>query len=281
MIDFYPSAKQMLVTEDRVFPNALVSVPSSDLSVVIHKTACNAPCTATSVARFFATGSAEASTHFIIDVDGTMVQCVSLADGAGGNCCLEVGHDTYWDRLKMKYGNLNLCTISIEHVDVTDDNSTAPTMAQTQASFNLVLWLCQQFSIPSSQIKTHASLDPLTRARCPGNYPMNSLIAFIRSKEVNSNQQTSIRDHWHSFFSTMSQIAQRMVTMPPDTTGIYNAWQSLYFNGKQLGPATSYEYDSIDWNGTPIKCQDFGSCRIEYYLSSGVWHAYGPQGAIA
>lgn len=279
MIDFYPPAKQMLVTEDRVFPNALVSVPPSDLSIVIHKTACNAPCTAESVAQFFATGSAEASTHFIIDVDGTVVQCVSLADGAGGNCCLEVGHDAYWDRLKAKYSNLNLCTFSIEHVDITDDNSTTPTTAQLQASFDLVWWLCQQFSIPSSQIKTHASLDPLTRARCPGNYPMNSLIAFIRSKEVNSNQQRSIQDHWNSYFNQLQHLTTTVI-LAPMGTGIYNAWQSLYFNGKQLGPATSYEYDSIDWSGIAIKCQDFGSCRIEYYLSSGVWHAYGPYGQI-
>jgi hypothetical protein len=280
MVAIYPSAKRLLlVDESRVFPNALVSVPSSDLSIVIHKTACNAPCTADSVANFFATGSAEASTHFIIDVDGTVVQCVSLADGAGGNCCLESGHDVYWDRLKATYGNLNLCTFSIEHVDVTDDNSTIPTTAQLSSSFALVLWLCQQFSIPSSQIKTHASLDPLTRARCPGNYPMNSLIAFIRSKEVNSNQQTSIRTHWNSFFLDL-QSQGIHVLLPPQDTGIYNAWQSLYFNGKQLGPVTSREYPSIDWNGVAIMCQDFGSCRIEWY-SSGVWHAYGPQGEIA
>lgn len=124
MIDYYyPTAKRILVAENRVFIGALTKVPASDLSIVIHKTACGAPCTAESVANYFATDANGSSTHFIVGLDGEVVQCVSLADGAGGNCCLEAGHDTYWDGLAAKYGNLNLCTISVEHVDTTSDNS--------------------------------------------------------------------------------------------------------------------------------------------------------------
>ncbi len=139
MINFYPQAKQMIIDPSRVFIGALATVPSPDLSIVIHKTACGAPCTAESVANFFATDANGASTHFIVGLDGEVVQCVMLSDGAGGNCCLETGHDPYWDRFSAKYGNLNLCTFSIEHVDQTNDNSQTPTQAQLNSSFsNLV-----------------------------------------------------------------------------------------------------------------------------------------------
>jgi hypothetical protein len=279
MVD-YAAAQALFVDESRVFIDALSGLAGDQLSIVIHKTG-GTPSLA-SLANYFQTGAAMASTHFGIDLDGTIGQFVLLKDGAGGNCCLEAGHDTYWDSYAARYGNLNLCTISIEHVDVTLDNSTTPPQAQLDASFALVKWLVNRFSIPLDHIKTHASLDPIDRARCPGNYPMAALIAYLRSNILSINQQQSIHDRWIGFFSTL-RIATGNVTIPlaPTGTGIYNAWQSLYLAGKQLGPATSYEYDSIDWGGNPIKCQDFGSCRIEYYYTTGVWHAYGPSGQIA
>lgn len=283
MIDFYPQAKQMIIDQSRVFTGALTKVHPGYLSIVIHKTACGSPCTAESVANFFATDTNGASTHFIVGLDGEVVQCVSLTDGAGGNCCLEKGHDTYWDVYYSNYGNLNLCTISIEHVDQTTDNSEVPTQAQLDASYRLVSWLCQQFNISPDHIKTHASLDPISRARCPGNYPMSSLIAYVKGAiQVDTNQQKSITDHWNSYFKQLQHLFPNAVAMlAPTGTGIFNAWQSLYLQGKQLGPATSYEYDSIDWGGNAIKCQDFGSCRIEYYYSTGAWYAYGPTGQIS
>ena len=281
MIDFYPQAKQLLVDQSRVFIGALTTVPSSDFSIVIHKTACNAPCTAESVANFFATDTNGASTHFIVGLDGEVVQCVMLSDGAGGNCCLEAGHDTYWDGFNAKYGNLNLCTFSIEHVDVTVDNSETPTQAQLNSSFSLVLWLCQQFGVTADRIKPHSSLDPISRALCPGNYPLDSLITYIRRNLVNPNMEKAMLDRWNSFFATL-RIATSTPTIPlaPTGTGIFNAWQSLYLKGTQLGPASSYEYDSVDWGGNPLKCQDFGSYRIEYVHATGVWHAYGPTGQV-
>src|SRR5260370_6995495 len=104
-----------------------------------------------------------------------------LSDGAGGNCCLEAGHDTYWDGFNAKYGNLNLCTFSIEHVDVTVDNSETPTQAQLNSSFSLVLWLCQQFGVTADRIKTHASLNPISQGLCPCNYPLDCFPPSITS----------------------------------------------------------------------------------------------------
>lgn len=261
MITTYPQAKQMFVAENRVWIGALASVPSSDLSIVIHKTACGAPCTAESVATFFATDQAEASTHFIVGLDGEVVQCVSMADGAGGNCCLEAGHDPYWDPLLARYKNLNLCTFSIEHVDTTLDNSQAPTSAQLASSFNLVLWLCQQFSITPDRIKTHASIDPISRKQCPGNYPMNDLITFVGSRFMNLSQRAAFEKEWRS--------------VVPDvmlTSGIANAAWDDYQQGQFHGPALTEEYASVDWNGTPIIVQITAGGRYEW--NNGVGHFF-------
>lgn len=273
MVD-YSLAQALFVDESRVFIDALQGLAGDQLSIVIHKTGGTPNLAA--LASFFQTGAEGASTHFGIDLDGSVGQFVLLKDGAGGNCCLEAGHDAYWDSYAATYGNLNLCTFSVEHIDPTQDNSTTPPQAQLDASFALVKWLVQKFNIPLDHIKTHASLDPVTRARCPGNYPMSDLLAHLRSNVLSANQTKSIIDHWNSFYINVMKSAPPIVS-----TGIYNAWQSLYLGGKQLGPATSYEYDSVDWNGAAIKCQDFGSCRIEYYYTTGVWHAYGPNGQIA
>lgn len=96
-----------------------------------------------------------------------------------------------------------------------------------------------------------------------------------------THQQQALLDHWNSFFKTLSKALNNPAILPPPTgTGIYRIWQMLYLEGKQLGPATSYEYDSTNWESTAIRCQDFGSCRIEYY-SGGTWYAWGPIGVIA
>src|SRR6266536_213704 len=97
--------------------------------VVMHKTA--SVDTAQDIAHFFANDPAKASSHYIIGTDGAIVQCVSEANGAGANCCLENGHAPF-----LPTGiNLNLLTISIEHCDSASDNSTPLTNAQKAASF--------------------------------------------------------------------------------------------------------------------------------------------------
>ena len=178
MVD-YPAAQAMFVDEQRTFIDALQGLSGDQLSIVIHKTGGTPNLQA--LASFFQTNANGASTNFGVDLDGTVGQFVWLKDGAGGNCCLEVGHDPYWDSFSATYGNLNRCTISIEHIDPTQDNSTTPPQAQLSASFALVKWLVDTYRIPLDHIKTHASLDPVSRARCPGNYPMDELLTFLQN----------------------------------------------------------------------------------------------------
>ena len=178
MVDYSP-AQSMLVDESRVFIDALAGLAGSQLSIVIHKTG-GTPNLA-SLASYFQTGAGMASTHFGIDLDGQIGQFVLLKDGAGGNCCVEQGYDQYWTPFLSTYGNLNRCTISIEHIDPSLTNSTTPPAAQITASFALVKWLVQKFNIPLDHIKTHASIDPIDRANCPGNYPMAELLQFLQN----------------------------------------------------------------------------------------------------
>jgi hypothetical protein len=78
--------------------------------------------------------------------------------------------------------NLNLCTISIEHVDPALDNSTPVPLAQELASFALVADICKRHGIAATDIHGHNSIDPVDRARCPGNYPMDELRAYVQAK---------------------------------------------------------------------------------------------------
>jgi hypothetical protein len=182
MVD-YSQAIPMFVPSAKVFTGAQPGARNP--SIVIHKTAGFS--TIEQLGSFFGSlTETDASSHYGIGLDGRVAQFVSENDGAGGNCCLEQGHDTYWDQ--WAYGgqmtNLNLVTFSIEHIDPTTDNSTTPTQAQLNASFALVLYLCKKYNITSNRIKPHSSLDPISRARCPGNYPMSKLVTYIQENTM-------------------------------------------------------------------------------------------------
>ncbi|SRR6266567_1742664 len=260
-VTLYPSATQLLVPVQRTFIGALEGVPSSDLSIVIHKTACGSPCTAQSVAQYFATSPSMASTHFVIGQDGTIVQCVDLRNGAGGNCCTESGYDSYWNPYLKKYGNLNLCTYSIEHCDPTNDNSTPLTDVQKLSSFKLVKWLVDTYSIAPSHIKTHASIDPVTRARCPGNYPMEELITMASQ----SNISKAAYDTWNSSAHLFGGVPPRL------NSGIAQSWLAKYIAGANMPPPITQEFASNDWSGNPIVVQIFATLRCEWSNGKATW----------
>jgi N-acetyl-anhydromuramyl-L-alanine amidase AmpD len=179
--------KLMLVPEQNTFIGAQ---PGSAL--VIHKTASGG--TAEGIANFFIHDPNGASSHFVVGQDGEIVQCVPLINGAGANCCVETGFDPYWQQFNpMHVGsstgtNLNTITISIEHVDPATDNSTPLTDAQKASSFKLVKWLVDQYGFNITpdghgqmvDIKGHNTIDPINRARCPGNYPWSELITYLQ-----------------------------------------------------------------------------------------------------
>jgi hypothetical protein len=82
--------------------------------------------------------------------------------------------------------NQNLYTISIEHDKVHDDNSDVLTSVQAQKSFEVVQCICDAYGIPkrggdaSGGVISHADIDPISRARCPGDYPWSELWAYLK-----------------------------------------------------------------------------------------------------
>lgn len=264
---------QMLVPEDNVFIGAQ---PGSVL--VLHKTAGGS--SAEAIAHMFATASDKRSAHFVVGQDGHVIQCVHLVDGAGANCCLESGHDPFWDGLAARFTNLNWCTISIEHVDAATDNSSPLTPAQQQASFTLIKWLVDQYGFDISpdgkgqmkEIKGHNTLDPVDRARCPGEFPWSELMSFLQNPapsppQNNPHQDQAMQDCWNSCKAYLQAI-------PRYDSGIAGAWRAAYTAQKYYGPPLGAEYPSVDWSGTPIIVQEFAHGRCEWVNGSANWYSF-------
>lgn len=151
--------------------------------IVLHSTAGGS--SAQGIANYFATSPVQASAHFIIGQDGTIVQGVSCDVASWGNGIL--------DHPRMPFPptiNANLYTISVEHVKAATDNSNPLTDAQKTASFKLIQALCQHYDIPARPgdvaggIIAHADLDSVSRARCPGPYPWTDLWLFLKGSSV-------------------------------------------------------------------------------------------------
>lgn len=155
--------------------------------IIIHGTATPGISTAQGIGRLFqsragkTSGPDDGGTHYIVGKDGTVVQGVKEQDSAWGNGVITAGHDDWWGTR----GNPNLETISIEHVKVSAQNSDALTLAQMQAAFGLIEYLCNKWNIPKrwadsgGGITGHFSIDPINRRFCPGLYPWDELFQAL------------------------------------------------------------------------------------------------------
>jgi len=242
----YPGAIDRIINDERwVFTNALKKVPNEDITIVNHKTAMNRIVDANGVADFFANDPQHLSSHFVVGLKGEVVQLVQLSDGAGANCCLETGYSGYWTRLKKKYGNLNLCTISIEHVDCTLNNTQVMPEAQVLASRKLNLWLYKRYKLGITQIKSHMSMCPISRKFCPGStFDFQGMFDYIR-------METAPTDPWYmyktivpfgdvNYDSALGGAHDMDVNVPPNypITAILTGWVSSITSplwGKQVG----------------------------------------------
>src|SRR6266849_56936 len=171
MADFLKAQDHFLPSDRFGYQNQ-----NSHSAIVIHKTAGDATPQAV-VNTFLATGK---SVHYVVGQDGSVWQLIPEVNGAGGNCCADDSHDSFWNPYITKYGNLNFCTISIEHCDPASDNSTPLTPAQQEASFELIQFLMHKYSIPRTAVKGHNTID---RTICPGNYPWHALDLFLQQQQ--------------------------------------------------------------------------------------------------
>ena len=204
------------------------------------------------------------STHFAVDRDGKVAQFVPLARGAGGNCCPDRDSngnllcDPYWFGYVQQYGNLNFCSISIEHCN-DSANSLPMTQPQLDASNKLNLWLYQQYNLTTDHIKGHSSINPVNKPDCPGStFDFQQLFNYIQQGGINPHMNQQMKDIWNMF---LAGIGQPTV---PYTTGIAVSWQQQYQHinaGSPLGP----EKRTVDWQDTSIQVQYFsGGLRCEW-----------------
>ncbi len=165
--------------------------------VILHGTAGGT--SAQAIGNYFATtqgGSSPVSSHYVVGQDGAIVQCVSEGDGAWANGAFSGGHDTFWNESI----NPNLITVSIEHCNPSGDNSAPLTDVQRTASFRLVNDICNRLNIPkhaadiNGGITGHFSMDPVNRARCPGNYPWDQLWASLKGEGEGENVMLTLDD---------------------------------------------------------------------------------------
>jgi len=148
--------------------------------VVLHGTAGGTSSEA--IANYFKSSDVEASAHIIIGTDGEVTQGISMDVAAWANGAI-VQPTMPWPANI----NPNLYTISIEHCKPSTDNSDQLTEPQRQASFQVVRTICDYYGIAKrrgdlqSGIVSHADFDQVNRARCPGPYPWDELIAYLQN----------------------------------------------------------------------------------------------------
>ncbi len=188
--------------------------------IIVHGTAGGA--SADEVGYYFQTNDPPTSTHFIVGLNGEVVQCVAEEDTAWGNGIVTEGHDPWWSPNL----NPNFLTFSVEHVKSAPDNSNTLTPAQKAASFALIKHLCERHNIPmrradgSGGITGHNSIDPVSRAFCPGPYPWDELIAYLNNNSGGANGGAN-----RAAFTASAHVT-------PDAVGTPNGWrddgQTLY-----------------------------------------------------
>src|SRR6266581_311395 len=236
--------KRMWVPEQNTFIGAQ---PGSAL--VIHKTGGG-------------DGTAEGTASYF--QHGTDVQCVHLNDGAGANCCPDSTHNAWWNPLISHFPNLNLCTISIEHCDISTSNSSQLTSAQKAASFKLIKWIVDQYGFDiHTEIRPHNSIDATI---CPGNFPWAEMIAYLEgTPPVPTNPGADpvfLQQYWSS----------GVQPIPDFTTGIAHAWAKDVSQDLWRGVPIAKE-GKIMWKGTLVPWQQFGGGFYTWEKGQAFWHS--------
>lgn len=224
----YSSAQEHLV------PRSFMFNSNDPVAVVIHKTGGDR--TPQDVYNtFINSGNPGKSSHYAIGLDGAIWQFVPESLGAGANGAPGPNIEAFWRPYQAKYGNLNTCTISIEHCDPSINNDTPLTPAQKQASFNLVAHICKKHNIPPDHIKPHHSIAATT---CPGTYPMQELIDFVKSGGQTTDMQTYSPDSpsFASWFSANKKGDVWTCKSNKKTVafGILGLYKQLSVDGKSL-----------------------------------------------
>lgn len=256
------------------------SMPRAGLKpthVVLHATAGGS--SAQNIGAYFANGTEQASAHFIIGQDGTIVQGVPCSLAAWGNGIIDN------PRISLPGGiNPNLYSISIEHVKPSTDNSDQLTSAQKSISFQLIQAICDHYNIPKRPgdlfggVISHADIDSVSRARCPGPYPWSELWTFLKGGTPVTPSKWQIADAASEWNSTATMFPGNAA--PNYTSGIAQAWRDRLYKGSRMGPPLTNEYDSTDWGGNAIKVQQFARARCEWRIDGSSCRFFDAHGEV-
>lgn len=171
MID--PIPIDMLLPRERVFMNTI-----TPKWLVLHKTAGGS--TIEALHDYFLNDPQMKSTHFGIGLDGRIARYVNpMIDGACGNCCSDNTGEQFLQDWNRQHGNLNFYTISIEHIDIKDDNSSPLTFDQYISSLRLVRMLCEHHKIPMKKGDINGGIiihRNICNTACPGNFPFQLIL---------------------------------------------------------------------------------------------------------
>ena len=228
-------------------------------AIIIHGTAGGT--SAVGIGQFFINtegGSDPVASHYIIDQNGIVVQCVQEKDGAWAN-----GTALWNDK-----------AISIEHVKSALDNSNELTTSQKNTSFMLIKDILSRHpKITSGDIHPHSFV---YNTACPGPYPWNELRDFLKGgstpKQATQAQRVQAVNEWVAYWQ------QKTIASPPTGSAIFESWLSFKIKGQNFGPPITWEYPNIDWKQKPIIQQDFAHASCEY--DNGVSRWFDSRGEI-
>jgi hypothetical protein len=231
----FPGALDYFVDPGRVFTGQ-----NDKKAIVCHGTGADANQTVEQLGDYFRSTPLETSVHYGIGRDGRIAQYVLESDGAAGNCCTEDGYDPFWDQFP---GNKNLHTLSFETIN-DSSNSLALTDAQKATVFKLVKYWIAKYKIPLSNIKTHASLEPLSRSHCPGpNFPMDEMMQYLKGGTTVANSTVSIPDGWSDDGKTL---------IAPNKVPVVLGFRDFILDSKN-------KWDANDWPMRP----EYGANPVE------------------
>ena len=223
---------------------------------------------ATSWADEVAAGQLGASTHIIIDKDGTYTQGITLANTAAGNSgAADSPRASY-----LPTDNLNMYTISVEHCKYATDDSDILTPEQVVTSFALCKAICEFCNIPKSVVTIqdvsqggiirHADCDAKYRSHCPGPYPFADLQNFLNGGPMFSN--AACVQVWETYSPNKGLGKTR-------TTGIFNEWRQQWIAGHYKGAPSSGEYPFAFPDGSVGVAQNFGSNTCTWNAGVVAW----------
>lgn len=256
----YPAAEEHFV------PRSFMFNSNARKAIVIHKTGGDATPQAV-YDTFINSGNPGKSSHYAIGQDGSIWQYVPEALGAGANGITDSTTQPFWQPYMAQYGNLNTCTISIEHCDPSARNDTPLTVAQKQASFALVAHLCQKYGIVADHIKPHKSI---CATACPGTYPMDELIAYVQ----NGGSTMGIPAGWKDVNG---------VLVAPNNVPVHNGFRAAIERDPGFDPANVPNEAEYNANPVMIHRPDLGDGDRQtfrdgaYYWTSRmgvVWEKY-------